>query len=100
MGEYKNIQNLYEDTVLNGRSNALDESRGGYLINMLGELEEAFNTDAGFYNGKYQDSYHPEQSRRGREYYLDQKNHKAMLNALKNLSKAMQKGYKGKLIGF
>ena len=73
----------------------LHESRGGYLMNLLGELEEAFNADAGFYNGKYQPTVeqHP-------AIYLSKQQHQAMLKALKSLSTAMQKGYKGKLIGF
>ncbi len=95
MGGYKNIQDLYENTVLSGTSSALEESRGGYLISRLEELEDTFNNDARFYNKKYADVAPDAQ-----DPMLSQKDHKAMINALKNLSKTMQKGYKGKLIGF
>ena len=74
----------------------INESRGGWMIGLIEDLEEAFNSDAGFYNGKYQD----DPSIKGMARYLSEKDHKAMVSALKNLVKTMQKGYKGKLIGF
>ena len=92
MSDVKDIQKIYETTVLTGRSKALDESRGGWMIGLIGDLADAFNSDAGFYNNKYPDTK--------TDTILDPKNHKAMINALNALVKTMQKGYKGKLIGF
>jgi hypothetical protein len=98
MTEIKDIQKIYETTVLTGRSKAIDESRGGWMIGLIGDLEEAFNSDAGFYNGKYQPSHPMDTDQKNR--YLSEKDHKAMVSALNSLVKTMQKGYKGKLIGF
>ena len=96
MSDVKNIQQIYETTVLTGRSKAIDESRGGWMIGLIEDLETAFNNDAGFYNGKYADT----QGTGPTAIYLEPKQHKAMINALRALVKTMQKGYKGKLIGF
>ena len=95
MSDVKNLQKIYETTVLTGKSKALEESRGGWMIGLVGDLEEAFNADAGFYNGKYA----PTDANMTAKM-LDPKVHKQMVNALNALVKTMQKGYKGKLVGF
>jgi hypothetical protein len=99
MSYVKDIQKLYETTVLIGKSKALEESRGGWMVGLVGDLEEAFNTDAGFYNGKYP-SKDQTDAPGAQARMLEPKQHKAMVNALHALIKTMQKGYKGKLIGF
>jgi len=91
----KEIQKLYETTVLTGRSKALEESRGGWMIGLLEDLENAFNSDAGFYNGKYQPTTEQQPA-----LYVSKNDHKGLTKALQNLSSAMKKAYKGKLIGF
>jgi hypothetical protein len=95
MNDVKNLQKIYETTVLTGKSKALEESRGGWMVGLVGDLEEAFNSDAGFYNGKYAST-----DANASERMLNPKQHKVMVNALHALIKTMQKGYKGKLIGF
>ena len=91
------VQKIYESTILGDeKKKQIEESRGGWMIGLIGDLEEAFNSDAAFYNGKYQDKG----ASMNATNYLEPKQHKAMIQALNNLVKAMQKGYKGKLIGF
>ena len=78
--------------------NELTESRGGWLIGLVDQLEEAFDQDAGYVNGKYIDR-HPI-ARHHMERYVSEKDHKALTKALINLTKVMKKAYKGKLSGF
>lgn len=87
--EKEKIQEAYEKNVL------INESRGGWMKGLMYDLEEAFNQDAGFYNGKYTPA-----SQMQAGLYLSEKDHKALIKSLTELSKVMQKAYKGKLIGF
>jgi len=89
----KNIDKIDENGMLM-------ESRGGWMINMLGDLEEAFNSDAGFFNGHYPTPAETKAREFDRSRLLTESDHKNLIKALKSLSNVMAKAYKGKLIGF
>ena len=92
LGEAKRTRDWLDENGM------LMESRGGWMINMLGDLEEAFNSDAGFYNGNYVDIIKGQPV--DQSAMVTVKDHKNLIKALKGLSNAMAKAYKGKLIGF
>lgn len=87
--EKDKIQEAYESNIL------INESRGGWMKGLIYDLEEAFNSDAGMIDGKYSPA-----SQMQAGLYLSEKDHKALIKALENLVKTMQKAYKGKLIGW